>query len=144
VNPRWESCFANSAICCCFVDTGSGFCAPAMFPPNSSAARRPLPSTGFPRVGFPSFHGTMERSDSLPPSRRASLCFAWRYRDVRLCFAPAGPERVTDRPGVADPVSGRMCIVEGTGRPKFLGNPDVSMPCSSTPAGPTHQVVTVC
>jgi hypothetical protein len=33
---------------------------------------------------FPGFNSTMKRSDSLPPSRRASLCFAWRYRTVRL------------------------------------------------------------
>ena len=75
-----------------------------MFPPNGSATRRPLPSAGSPRVGFPGFHGTMERSDSLPPSRRASLCFAWRYHDGRRCFAPAGPERVTGRPGLGNPV----------------------------------------
>jgi hypothetical protein len=75
-----------------------------MFPPNGSATRRPLPSAGSPRDGFPGFHGTMERSDSLPPSRRASLCFAWRYHEGRRWFAPAGPERVTGRPGLDDPV----------------------------------------
>jgi len=83
----------------------------------------------------------MERSDSLTPSRRASLCLAWRYHDVRLCFAPAGPARVTDRPGVRHPVSGRNGIVESAGRPKFLGNLAVPMPCSTTPAGPTHQAL---
>jgi len=86
----------------------------------------------------------MERSDSLPPSRRASLCLAWRYHDVRLCFAPAGPARVTSRPGVRYPVSARNGIVESAGRPKFLGSLGVPMPCSSTPAGPTHQAYTMC
>ena len=34
--------------------------------------------------------------------------------------------------------------METMGRPKFLGNPHVSMPCSLTPAGlQTHQAVTV-
>ena len=30
---------------------------------------------------------------------------------------------------------------ETTGSPTFLGNPDVPLPCSSTPAGPTRQAV---
>src|SRR5262245_27929043 len=116
-----------------------------MFPPNGSAARRPLLSTGSPRVGFPGLDDTMERSDSLPPSRRAWLCFAGRYHDGRLCFAPAGPARVTGGPGVGNPVSGRKCVVEGTGRPRFLGNPAVPRPCSSTPAGSaTPGQTTVC
>jgi hypothetical protein len=78
----------------------------------------------------------MERSDFLTPFRRASLCLAWRYHDVRLSFAPAGPARVTGRPGVHKPVSARPCIVESAGRPKFLGDSDVPMPSSPTPAGP--------
>jgi len=65
-----------------------------MFPSNGSTTRRPLPSAGSPQAGFPDFAGTMERSDSLPPSRRASLCFTRRYHEVRLSFAPAGPARV--------------------------------------------------
>ena len=116
-----------------------------MFPSNGSATRRLLPSTGSPRVGFAGFHGTMRRSDSLPPFRRASLCFAWRYHDVRLYFAPPGPARVTGGPGVDNPVPDRDRIVESTGRPKFLGDPDVPMPCSPTPAGPdTPLALTVC
>ena len=133
---RSGDCFASSAIRCCFVGTVPGFDAPAMFPSNGSTTRRPLPSAGSPQVGFPDLTGTMERSDSLPLSRRAWLCFAWRYHDVRLHFAPAGPARVTDRPGVRHPVSGRNDIVAGTGRPKFLGSPVAPLPCSSTPAAP--------
>src|SRR5258708_11766678 len=45
------------------------------------------------RFPFPDLRGTMRRSDSLTPSRRASLCFAWRYHDERRYFAPSGPER---------------------------------------------------
>jgi hypothetical protein len=55
-----------------------------MFPSNGSAARRFLPSAGFPRVGFPDFVGTMKRSDSLASLSRRFVAFAWRYRDVRL------------------------------------------------------------
>lgn len=75
-----------------------------MFPSSKSATRRRLPSTGSPRVGFAGFPGTMQRSDSLAPSRRASLSFAWRYRDGRRCFAPTGPARLTSRPGLGGPV----------------------------------------
>ena len=115
---------------------GSSLGVPAMFPPNGSAARRRLPSAGSPRVGFPDFVGTTQRSDSLPPSRRASFWFAWQYHDVRRYFAPVGPARVTAGQGLVVRFPVRKGIVEGTGRPKFLGNPDVLMPCSSTPAGP--------
>src|ERR1700682_4586627 len=31
--------------------------------------------------------------------------------------------------------------METPGRPKFLGNPDVLMPCSLTPAGPIRQAI---
>jgi hypothetical protein len=33
--------------------------------------------------------------------------------------------------------------VETVGSPRFLGNPNVSMPWSKTPAGPTHQALAV-
>ena len=139
----YGDCFASSAIRSCRVDTGSSFEALAMFPSNGSLTRHPLPSTGFPRGEFPGFIGTMRRSDSLPPSRLASFRFARQYRDVRLCFAPAGLARVTDGPGVGDPAPDRRCAAESAGRPKFLENPGAAMPCSSTPAGPTPLALTV-
>jgi hypothetical protein len=63
-------------------------------------------SPSLPRVPaqrFPWLPGTTRRSDSLAPFRRASLCFAWRYHDVRLYFAPTGPARITGRPGLGNP-----------------------------------------
>jgi hypothetical protein len=54
-----------------------------------------LPSPGSPRSRFPCFTGTMKMCDSLHPSCRASLCFAWQYQVLRLSFAPSGPERAT-------------------------------------------------
>ena len=33
--------------------------------------------------------------------------------------------------------------METTGSPRFLENPDVLLPCSLTPAGPTHQAITM-
>jgi len=65
----------------------------ALVPAHGSATRHPLPSPGSARPAFPRLTGTMRCSDVLAPSRRASWCFAWRYRDGRLGFAPAGPVR---------------------------------------------------
>src|SRR5512135_3845822 len=39
-------CRASCAIRCRFVDTSTGFDAPAMFPSNGLMTRRPLPSAG--------------------------------------------------------------------------------------------------
>src|SRR5208283_2089350 len=73
VNPISGERFARSAIRCCNVDTFSGSCAPGMFPSNESITWHPLPSPGSSREKFPCFSGTMECSDVLRPSRRASL-----------------------------------------------------------------------
>ena len=57
---------------------------------------------------------------------------------VRPTFAPPNPERRTRRPGLlrfGQPAPIRV-PTETTGTPKFLGNPGVGLPCSSTPAGP--------
>ncbi len=107
-----------------------------MFPSNGSTRRRPLPSTGPSRVECPGFRGTMERSDSLSPSRRAWLCFAWRYHEGRRWFAPVGSDAWPTGRGlvIRGPLAGSN-IVGSTGRSKFLGNPGVPVPSSSTPAG---------
>ena len=55
-----------------------------MFPSNGSMTRRPLPSTGSPRVAFPGFDGTMRRSDSLPP-------FPPRFVVLRLAVPSRAP-----------------------------------------------------
>ena len=92
MNPIAGDCFASSASRCCFVNTVSGFGAPAMFPPNGLLPWRPLPSAGFPWGGFPDFDGTMERSDSLPPVPPRFVGFAWRYHPWRLSSSlPLGP-----------------------------------------------------
>jgi len=49
-------------------------------PPHQSMTNPSLPFPGSPRYRFPCFIGTMERCDSLRPSRRASFCFAWQYQ----------------------------------------------------------------
>jgi hypothetical protein len=63
-----------------------------MFPPNGSAIRRPLPSTGSPRVEFPGFVGDYEalrHPTDRPPALRD--CFAWPYHPVRLSALRSGP-----------------------------------------------------
>ena len=114
-----------------------------MVPLTESAAKCSLPSTGFPWAGFACFRGTMEHSDFLRPSRRTSLV-VWRYQMVRPHFRSHQPETLAAGPEFIHPVSATGSKhLETTGSPKFLGNPSVSMPCSPTPAGPTHQAMTM-
>ena len=83
----------RSAIRCCFVDTGSGSDAPAMFPSNDSVVRRPLPSTGSRRLRFPGFHGTMERCDSLRTVRTGFLVVHPPLPLGCVCLRPSLPAR---------------------------------------------------
>jgi hypothetical protein len=79
----------------------------------------------------------MRRSDSLPPCRRASLCFAWRYHALRLSVRSRQPRTHDCGPGVGIRYPRPDLIAwRGPGRPKFLEDPGVPTPCSSTPAGP--------
>jgi hypothetical protein len=52
--------------------------------------------------------------------------------------ADLGPGSFGSGASPHEPVDKEM---ETAGRPKFLGNPDVLMPCSLTPAGPTRQAI---
>ena len=63
-----------------------------------------LPSPGSPRYRFPCFKGTMKMCDSRSPSRRASLCFAWRYQTARLSFCSQRSRTHGRGPGVHNPV----------------------------------------
>jgi hypothetical protein len=116
-----------------------------MFPSSASVVRRSLPSPGSRRVRFPGFNGTTERSDSL---RTLTTGFLFVLRAVttplRLSSSlPPGPTPARG-PGVIvvrPPHRRRAGGVAG--RPKFLGNPLVPMPCSQTPAGPESPGLTV-
>jgi len=80
----------------------------------------------------------MKRSESLPPFRRASWCFAWRYHALRRSVRSQRPRTHDRGPGVGHPVSpAGLGAWRGPGRPKFLGNPGVPLPSSPTPAGPS-------
>src|SRR5208283_2885735 len=113
-----------------------------MFPSNESITWHPLPSPGSSREKFPCFSGTMECTDVLRPSRRASLPSLGATRCCACGFAPCGPGRPTAGPGF---VHRSLLPVHGIGRrsgpPRFLGNPCVPTPCSPTPAGPTRQAI---
>ena len=82
-------------------------------------------------------------SETLPSISPHFVAFAWRYHAcdaafrVRPLAAPAAPRRTGGGPGVycaGCPIP--ALNVETTGLPRFLGNPGVGVPCSSTPTGP--------
>ena len=109
--------------------------------PSAGSIRWQRPS--LPRVlggEFPGFGGTMALCDSLGPWHHPSLPSRGATRR-RVCrFAPSGPEHQTAGRGfVSRFPSPATYAWRPSGPPKFLENPRVPMPCSSTPAGPTHQ-----
>jgi len=117
-----------------------GLSVPDLSPTDNSATRHPLRSAGFPTHRFPypqRYYGVLR----LPADHFAALrlCFAWRYHPASPVFAPLRPDDVGLGPGTFG--FGRPLVPIGyrdgaAGPPKFLGSPDVPMPCSSTPARP--------
>jgi hypothetical protein len=115
-----------------------------MFPSNGSMSRRPLPLPGSFRVRFPWFTGTMRRSDSLPPFRRASFpSLGDTTRHVCL-FAPTA--QTTDRgPGVGNPVApAGINVWRGPGSLRFLGDPLRLCPVLRPRSDRAHQAHSVC
>lgn len=109
-----------------------------MCPSNSSVNRPSLPSTGSARGAFPCFIGTTESSDSRYPFRQAPFSSPDRTTRVPVASlpSPAGtPAKSLEGCCPVPPLTGSLFQVEGIGPPRFLGNPKVCMPCSSTPAG---------
>ena len=115
-----------------------------MFRSNGSMIRHPLPSTGSPTERIPLLHGYygMLRVPAAHPAALRCLRLAVpRLRRPVSCPAitPRPPRRVARAAGLgfAVPVAPfRLLNAEATGVPRFLGNPDVDVPCSSTPTGP--------
>ena len=70
-----------------------------MFPPNGSATRRPRPSTGSPRVGFPGLVSTMRRSDSLRTFSPRLVCSLGDTIPRRLSSLRSGPTTAAWGPG---------------------------------------------
>ena len=117
----------------------------ACFPPSGVRPDAPLPSTGSSRVEFPRFVGTI-RALRLPVARPAALrclrlAVPWEHSEVRSrcgrvhpqqagTWSPGGPNR--------DNLPWRRQDL-----PRSWGTPLVRSPCSSTPAGPTHQATSM-
>ena len=143
------ACLASAAIRCRFVDTESSLGVPVMFLSNGSMIRHPLSSTGSPRRGFPCFNGTMGCSESPPPIPPRFVAFAWRYHNCEAAIRvrPDGRSRRSTSRGrrawgfLLRRLPLPALVVEATGIPRFLGNPGVDVPCSSTPAGPVGQAL---
>ena len=138
------ACRARAAIVCCFVEMVSGLGMSAIVPLRRSAIRRPLPSTGSRRVSSPASAVVRGAPTPCRPSRRASLPSLGG-----TALALAGSLLLSDRApsltgqGVcytSHPRSGSRA--ETTGPRRFLGNPIVRMPCSSTPVGLPRQAST--
>ena len=116
-------------------DTTREFGASQVFPANGVAARRlvffPGSSMGRgPRL-LRYYRGA---TTSCRPSRRTSFSFVWRYHGITHVSLPASLRAATSdlelvtrylRPGI---------IVETTGSPMFLGNPDCAFALLSDPA----------
>jgi hypothetical protein len=81
----------------------------------------------------------MKRSDSLASCPPHFVSFARRRPPLASVFAPARSDADSGARGfrVWQPLGQPACEEAATGgRPKFLENPVVPMPCSLTPAGP--------
>ena len=129
---------ARVAIFRCFVKMVSRLDVRGICPSGSSVHRPPPSLHGVPWGGFPHFTGTMQRLRRLASPRRF-VAFARRFHPDASCFAPCTHGRHASRARTissAAPVD-RVSRMESTRPPRFLGNPPVYMPRSSTPADPT-------
>jgi hypothetical protein len=84
----------------------------------------------------------MECSDALAPFRRASLP---SLGDTRPCACVRLSLAARRRPGAWSfrvwQLHASLCGRGNSGFLRFLGNPNVLMPCSWTPAGPRRQAI---
>ena len=113
---------------------------PASFPPKVPTIRRPLPSTGSLRVGSPASSVLLSAPTPCHPSPRVSLPSP---SDTASAPASSLPSPEGCFPGRASGRDHRLShsgflSAEMTGTPRFLEDPYVCMPCSSTPAEPWH------
>src|SRR5690554_550709 len=114
----------------------SGSCAPDMCPSCGSDDWPPLPSSGSRRVGSPP--SSVLRATPTPAFPSGWLLMvAWPYPLSAWCLLPVpsgttAPDR--ELSGQAAPCLIHCLSGEKGGPPRFLGNPCVDMPCSSTPA----------
>ena len=81
--------------------------------------------------------------DSLRPSRRASFPSLGNTRRCACRFAPCGPARLTAGLGFVSrsPLPAQIRLETTRVSQGSWRTPIVSLPCSQTPAGPTHQAL---
>ena len=112
----------------------SGLGVPGICPSGGLVARRLLPSTG--SLGsvppLPRYYSTL-RLPSTPPAALRFLRLAVSRSHPRFALVAVGC--AGRGPGVGHPVLPPGLAEKVKGPPRFLGDPSVSVPCSSTPAG---------
>ncbi len=120
-------------------------------PPHCCPSKVPRQGTPFPP---PASRGTSSPASmvlwSAPipvrPTRRPSFPSRDGDHPLRLCSSLHPSPAPTWGQGFSGLATPRQPVLEEMatyGRPKFLGNPCVPMPCSLTPAGPQQQAVTL-
>jgi hypothetical protein len=123
------------------VDTVVGLGVPAVFPSCGSMLRRPLPSTGSGQVRSPASSVTTRRSDSLTILPPGFVSFAVAVPPPPVVPSQGGRAPILHRPGLLTGFPHRTFDVESSGPPRFLGDPSVHVPRSSTPAKPGNQAL---
>ena len=119
VNAISGALLASCAIRPCFVDTGSGFDVPVMFP-SGGVMSMAFPSLPGVRSGwFPRFVGTTKRSDSPSPVSPSFVAFARRYRRCVRSSSPTAPDA---RPRII-PELGQPVLPPRHGRRRGWGLP---------------------
>ena len=109
--------------------------------PSSSSNGSAFRSAPFPPrklfVGrLPRFFGTVKHSDFLPPFPRRFVSFTSRYRRPPRVLLPRAQGATPVGQGLLTGFPYPGSSTETTGPPRFLKNPTMNVPCSSTPAGP--------
>ena len=108
---------------------------PSSVPPQAPSSGRPLPSVGFPGVSSPTSAVISADSDFSPSVAHHFVSFAQHYHRFALLCSP-GAGRFPRGPGpLLSRRPRRLCTVEKTRPPRFLGDPCVHAPLFD-PGGP--------
>jgi len=78
----------------------------------------------------------VKHSDFLPPFPRRFVSFTSRYRRPPRVLLPRAQGATPVGQGLLTGFPNPGSSTETTGPPRFLKNPTMNVPCSSTPAGP--------
>jgi len=115
-----------------------------------SLQRSDNPASRFPPPGPPDRSSPVStvlsgRYDFLPSVSPHFVAFVWRYHPKHSCFAHPAAKRCRRRVSWScSPGDSGRETVGGDDRISYVpGEPVVLLPCSPTPAGPTHQALTM-